>query len=59
MTPEQIANELKEAGHLLDDVLPHLPESHPLDCARNRDDFDCTCGLDDIRDRIKEWLVRA
>lgn len=51
--------EIEEAGHLLSDALGWLGDEHPLHCPRNRDDYDCTCGLDDLSERIKEWLARA
>lgn len=28
---------------------------HRYDCPRGRDDYDCTCGLQDILDRLEEY----
>ena len=52
--------EMEEAGHLLDEALNWLRrQDHRFDCPRLRDDYDCTCGLSDLRARIVEWLTRA
>ena len=49
--------QINEAGHLLDDALAQLERTdHRWDCPRSRDDYDCTCGLSDVKARIKEWL---
>jgi hypothetical protein len=48
---------MNEAGHLLADALEWLEsEACGLDCPRNRDDYDCTCGLEDLKGRLRDWL---
>lgn len=45
-------------GRLLDDALHQLSKaSHAYDCPRGRDDYDCTCGLSDVKARISEWMA--
>ena len=51
---------IEHAGHLLDDALAHLERTdHEFNCPRSRDDYDCTCGLSDVKDRIRERLRTA
>ncbi len=46
------------AKNLLDTALYFLQArtGHVYDCPRSRDDFDCTCGLSDLKHSIKEFL---
>ncbi len=30
--------------------------AHPLDCPRNRDDYDCTCPIHHLQEEISDWL---
>lgn len=46
------------AGHLIEDALENLRD-HEFNCPRSRDDFDCTCGLSDLKERMREWLKTA
>ncbi len=51
--------EMEEAGHLLDEALNRLRrQDHEWHCPRLYDDHDCTCGLSDLKARIREWLAR-
>jgi hypothetical protein len=45
---------------LLDDALVMLQSraAHDFDCPRGRDDYDCTCGLSDVKARIEGRLAR-
>jgi hypothetical protein len=46
------------AKHLLDTALYFLQArtEHAYDCPRSRDDFECTCGLSDLKHSIREFL---
>lgn len=45
-----------KAVGLLDEALRHLDDRHGLDCARSRDDFDCTCGKWEAKADIEAFL---
>lgn len=48
---------VEEADLLLSRALEQLDKvDHDFACPRNRDDFDCTCGLSEVRYDIEEWF---